>query len=75
MGAKSNASTAGNMAQESKPMTGLEWKCSHCSYTIEEDMSRAVFRDTDEGGQTSIMCCNLRLPPSDEDLLARNNKY
>ncbi len=38
-------------------------------------MSRAVFRDTDEGGQTSIMCCNLRLPPSDEDLLARNNKY
>jgi hypothetical protein len=50
MGVKSNASTTGNKAQESKPMTGLEWKCSHCSYTNEEDTLRAVFGDTDEVG-------------------------
>jgi hypothetical protein len=56
---KSNASTTGNKAQESKPMTGFEWKCSHCSYTNEDDISRDVFKDTDEGGQICIMCCNL----------------
>jgi hypothetical protein len=71
MGAKSYAPTTGNMAQESKPMTGLEWNCSHCSYTNEEDMLRAVFGDTDEGGQTCIMCCNLGLPSSYDDLLAK----
>jgi hypothetical protein len=70
MGAKS-ASTTGNMAQELKPMTGLEWKCSRGSYTNEEDILRAVFGDTDEGGQTCIMCCNLRLPSSAEVLLAK----
>jgi hypothetical protein len=56
---KSNASTTGNKAQESKPMTGFEWKCSHCSYTNEDDMLRDVFGDTDEGGQICVMCCNL----------------
>ncbi len=71
MGAKSNASTTGNTAQESQPMTGLEWKCSHCSYTNEVDMLRVVFGDTDEGGQTCIMCYNLRLPSSDEVLLPK----
>jgi hypothetical protein len=71
MGAKSNASTTGNRAQDSKPMAGLEWKCSNCSYTNEEDMSRAVFGDTDEVGQTCIMCCILHLPSSDEDSLAK----
>jgi hypothetical protein len=50
MRVKSNASTTEKMAQDSKPKTGLEWKCSHCSYTNEEDMLRAVFRDTDEAG-------------------------
>jgi hypothetical protein len=48
MGTKSNASTTGKMAQDLKPTTGLEWKCPYCSYTNEEDMSRAVFGDTDE---------------------------
>ena len=71
MGAKSNASTKGNTAQDSKPMTGLEWKCSHCSYTNEEDMMRAVFGDTAEAGLTCIMCCDLCLPSSDEDSLAK----
>jgi hypothetical protein len=52
MGAKIDASTTGNMAQESKLMTGLEWKCSHCSYTNEENMTRAVFGDSDEGVKT-----------------------
>ncbi len=47
---KSNAFTTGNKAQESKPIRGFEWKCSNCSFTNEEDMSRAVFGDTDEGG-------------------------
>ena len=48
MGAKSNASTIGKMAQDSKPTTVFEWKCPHCSYTNDEDMSRAVFGDTSE---------------------------
>jgi hypothetical protein len=69
--AKNNASTTGNKAQESKPMTGFEWKCSHCSVTKEEDILRDVFRDTDEGGQTCVMFCNLHLPSSDEVLLAK----
>ncbi len=41
MGSKCNASTTGKTAQDSKPMTGLEWKCPYCSYTNEEDMLRA----------------------------------
>ena len=68
---KSNASTTGNKVQESKPMTGFEWKCSHRSFTNKEDMSRDVFGDTHEGGQTCVMCCNLHLPSSDEVLLAK----
>jgi hypothetical protein len=48
MGLKLNASTTGKTTQDSKPTTGLEWKCPHCSYTNEEDMSRAVFGDTTE---------------------------
>jgi hypothetical protein len=44
--------TTVKMAQDSKPTTSLEWKCSHCSYTNEEDMSRAVFEDTNEARQT-----------------------
>jgi hypothetical protein len=62
MGSKLNASTTGKMAQDSKPMTGLEWKCTHYSYTNEEDMLRAIFGDTAEARQTCIMCYNLRLP-------------
>jgi hypothetical protein len=34
-------------------------------------MLRAVFEDTDEVEQTCIMRCNLRLPSSDEDSLAK----
>ncbi len=48
MGAKSNASTTGKTAQDSKPMAFLEWKCPHCSFAKEEDMSIAVFGDTAE---------------------------
>ena len=52
---KCNASATGNKAQESKPMTSFGWKCSHCSYTNEDDMPRDVFRDTDEGGHICVM--------------------
>jgi hypothetical protein len=48
MGAKSNASTTGKTAQDSKPMTVFEWKCPHCSYTNSEDMPMTVFGDTSE---------------------------
>jgi hypothetical protein len=48
MGSKRNVSTTGKMAQDSKPMTVFEWKYSHCSYANDEDMSRAVFGDTNE---------------------------
>ncbi len=71
MGAKSNASITRETAQDSKPTTGLEWKCPHCSYTNEEDMLRAIFGDTNEARQTCIMCCNLHLPSSDGDSLAK----
>jgi hypothetical protein len=46
MGAKSNASTTGKTAQDSKPTAFLECKCPHCSFTNEEDMLIAVFGDT-----------------------------
>jgi hypothetical protein len=72
MGAKSNASTTGKTAQDSKPTTNLEWKCPHCSYTNEEDMLRAVFGDTAETRCTCIMCYNLHLPSSDGDSLEKN---
>ncbi len=72
MGSKLNASTTGKTAQDLKPTTGLEWKCPHCSYTNEEDMSRAIFGDTAEARRTCIMCYNLHLPSSDGDSLAKN---
>ncbi len=72
MGLKQNASTTGKTTQDSKPKTGLDWICPHCSYTNEEDMSRAVFGETAEARQTCIMCYNLRLPSSDGDSLAKN---
>jgi hypothetical protein len=72
MGAKSNASTIGETAQDSQPTTVFEWKCTNCSYTNSEDMSRAVFGDTSEARQTCIMCYNLRVPLSDGDTLAKN---
>ncbi len=71
MGAKSNASTTGKTAQDSKPMTGLEWESPHCSYTNEEDMLRAVFGDTAEARRTCIMCYKLHLPSSDGDSIAK----
>jgi hypothetical protein len=72
MGAKSNASTTGKTAQDSKPTTLKEWKCPHCSLTNEEDMLIAVFGDTAEARQTCIYCGNLRLPSSNGDSLAEN---
>jgi hypothetical protein len=68
MGAKTDASTTGKMAQDSKPMTLKEWKCPRCSLTNEKDMSIAVFGDTAEARQTLIYCRNLHLPSSDRDL-------
>ncbi len=72
MGLKCNGSTTGKTAQDSKPTTVLEWKCTHCSYTNEEDISRAVFGDTTEARRTCIMCYNLHLPSSDGYALAKN---
>ena len=56
MGANSNAATIGNMAQDSKTITGFEWKCSYCSHTNAENMLRAVFGVINEVEQTCIMC-------------------
>jgi hypothetical protein len=72
MKAKSNVSTTGKTAQDSKLTKDLEWKCPHCSHTNKEDMSRAVFGDTTEARQTCIMCGNLHLSSSDGDSLAKN---
>jgi hypothetical protein len=74
MGAKSNASTTGKTAQDSKPTTGLEWKCPHCFYTNDEDMPRAVFGDTNEA-RRCIMCCNCIFHQAMETHLQRNNYY
>jgi hypothetical protein len=46
----SDASTTGNKAQQSKPLAVSEWKCPQCCYRIDEEFSRAVFGDTNEGG-------------------------
>jgi hypothetical protein len=72
MGAKSNSSTTGKTAQDSKPTTVFEWKYPHCSYTNSEDISRAVFGDTSKDRGTCIMCYNLCVPSSDGDSLAKN---
>jgi hypothetical protein len=72
MVAKSNASTTGKTAQDSKPTTLKEWKWPYCSLTNEEDMSRAVFGETAEARQTCIYCGNLHLPSSDRDSLAKS---
>ncbi len=72
MGAKSNASTTGKTAQDSKPMTLKEWECPHYSLTNMEDMLIAVFGDTAEARLTCIYCGNLLLPSSDRNSLAKN---
>ncbi len=62
----------GKTAQDSQPSTIFEWKCTHCSYTNSEDISRAVFGDTSEARRTCIMCNNLHVPLSDRNTLAKN---
>ncbi len=34
----------------------LHWRCPQCSYTNDEDISRAVFGDTDEGARVCDIC-------------------
>jgi hypothetical protein len=34
----------------------LLWRCPQCSYTNDEDISRAVFGDTDEWAQVCVIC-------------------
>ncbi len=34
----------------------LLWRCPQCSYTIDEEISRAVFGDTDEWAQVCVIC-------------------
>jgi hypothetical protein len=72
MGAKSNASTTGKTAQDSKPTTVFELQRPHCSYINSKNMSRSVFGDTSEAIRTCIMCYNLRVPSSDGTSLAKN---
>jgi hypothetical protein len=72
MGSKCNGSTTVKTAQDSKPMTVFEWKCPHCSYNSNEDMSRAVFGDTSEARGICIMRYNLHVPSSNGDSLAMN---
>jgi hypothetical protein len=32
------------------------WKCSECNYMHDEDVSKAVFGDTNEGSKLCVMC-------------------
>jgi transposase-like protein len=34
----------------------LLWRCPQCSYTNDEEISRAVFGDTDEWAQVCVIC-------------------
>jgi hypothetical protein len=34
----------------------LLWRCPQCSYTKDEEISRAVFGDTDEWAQVCVIC-------------------
>ena len=38
------------------PLDQLYWICRACSYTNEEDISRAVFGNTDEGSRVCVIC-------------------
>ena len=38
------------------PLDQFYWICRACSYTNEEDISRAVFGNTDEGSRVCVIC-------------------
>ena len=38
------------------PLDQLYWICRACSYTNEEDISRSVFGNTDEGSRVCVIC-------------------
>ena len=38
------------------PLDQFYWICCACSYTNEEDISRAVFGNTDEGSHVCVIC-------------------
>jgi rubrerythrin len=55
--AGSNSSDSDNSdILKTVPVEQFYWICRACSYTYEEDISRAVFGDTDEGTHVCVIC-------------------
>ena len=43
-------------ADEHTSVCQSSWKCSQCNYMNDEDPSKAVFGDTNEGSGICVMC-------------------
>jgi hypothetical protein len=57
----SNGGTVNQLKQtgvEGYPNSAVQlcWRCPQCSYTNNEDISRAVFGDTDEWARVCVIC-------------------
>ncbi len=50
------------------PLDQFYWICCACSYTNEEDISRAVFGITDEGWHVCVICYTTSSPHSSKDV-------
>jgi len=54
--AVSAVSAASAGSNSTVPLGQFYWICCACSYTHEEDISRAVFGNTDEGSHVCVIC-------------------
>ena len=55
-GAAHAISAASAGSNSTVPLDQFYWICCACSYTNEEDISRAVFGNTDEGSHVCVIC-------------------
>ena len=54
--AVSAISAVSAVSNSTVPLDQFCWICRACSYTNEEDISRAVFGNTDEGSHVCVIC-------------------
>ena len=66
-GAAHAISAASAGSNSTVPLDQFCWICRACSYTNEEDISRAVFGNTDEGTHICVICYTYS-PDSSKDV-------
>ena len=67
-GAVHAVSTAFAGSNSTVPLDQFYWICLACSYTNEEDISRAVFGNTDEGSHVCVICQTTSSSRSSKDV-------